>query len=174
MLLPNNGSTFTGRGRRPAFESEGPSWPRSSAVFGYAAPPRPPDAFMIRPTAPSTNPSAGTAMRNACCCWLAAGPLRNSKYAPKNRRKAPPAISLSAQDFPIAAPFSHVSSCCITDQHSLAGADDQRGNYKDRCGPGPVQCLVSGHGRTAGVWREPSAPPGLCSPSHGTAQRPSL
>jgi hypothetical protein len=31
---------------------------------------------------------------------------------------------------------------CITDQHSLAGADDQRSNHKDRRGPGPVQCLV--------------------------------
>ena len=29
----------------------------------------------------------------------------------------------------------------ITDQHSLAGADDQRSNDKDRRGPGPVQCL---------------------------------
>src|SRR5262245_13919272 len=34
---PPNGPTFTGRGRRPAFESQGPSWPRSSAMFGYAA-----------------------------------------------------------------------------------------------------------------------------------------
>ena len=33
----------------------------------------------------------------------------------------------------------------ITDQHSLAGADDQRSNRKDRRGPGPVQCLVIHH-----------------------------
>jgi hypothetical protein len=31
----DNGSTFTGRGRRPAFESQGPFRPRSSAVMGY-------------------------------------------------------------------------------------------------------------------------------------------
>src|SRR5438105_15928321 len=30
----------------------------------------------------------------------------------------------------------------ITDRHSLAGTDDQRSNYKDHHGPGPVQCLV--------------------------------
>src|SRR5947209_4775400 len=33
----HNGQSFTGRGRRPAFELQGPSWPRSSAVFGYMA-----------------------------------------------------------------------------------------------------------------------------------------
>src|SRR5690348_1947495 len=26
----------SGQGRRPVFESQGPSWPRSSAAFGYA------------------------------------------------------------------------------------------------------------------------------------------
>jgi hypothetical protein len=30
----------------------------------------------------------------------------------------------------------------ITDLRSLAGADDQRWNYKDRHGPGPVQRMV--------------------------------
>ena len=30
----------------------------------------------------------------------------------------------------------------ITDRPSLAGADNQRSNQKDRCSPGPVQCLV--------------------------------
>jgi hypothetical protein len=38
--------------------------------------------------------------------------------------------------------FAHVRRSWITDQHSLAGADDQRLNHKDRPGPGPVQCLV--------------------------------
>src|SRR5437016_11687068 len=31
VAKPHNGPTFTGRGRRPAFESQGPSWPRTSA-----------------------------------------------------------------------------------------------------------------------------------------------
>src|SRR4051812_18521678 len=30
---------------------------------------------------------------------------------------------------------------CITDQHSLAGADHQRAHEKDRRGPGPAHCL---------------------------------
>ena len=33
----------------------------------------------------------------------------------------------------------------ITDGHSLARADDQRSNHKDRRGPGPVQCWISPH-----------------------------
>jgi hypothetical protein len=39
MTLPwlHNGPSFTGRGRRPAEESQGPSWPRSSAANGYLA-----------------------------------------------------------------------------------------------------------------------------------------
>jgi hypothetical protein len=36
-VSPHNGPTFTGRGRRPAFDLQGPSRPRSSAVFGYPA-----------------------------------------------------------------------------------------------------------------------------------------
>src|SRR5205814_8153629 len=40
------------------------------------------------------------------------------------------------------------SLCRITDQHSLAGADDQHSNHKDRCGPGPVPCLVRHHLRS--------------------------
>ena len=42
---PANGSTITGRGRRPAFESQGPSRPRSSALSGYM-----PAAFHLRNT----------------------------------------------------------------------------------------------------------------------------
>ena len=54
----------------------------------------------------------------------------------------PPATRLSRSN-DISRRQVAMTICRITDQHSLAGADDQRSNHKDSRGPGPLQCSVS-------------------------------
>lgn len=86
--------------------------------------------------------------RTICCRRSTRSPASNSASTG----------SAHLPDFHVAGRTTRwIVSCQRTDQHSLAGADDQRSNYKDRRGPGPVQCLVSCHRRMAALCR-PASP----------------